>query len=359
MSQSRGVRVITALADITAPADLVTADNAVPALLGENDRRELHRAERALAELGQSPRYVVVDGTPGIPIGLLPVYPVARPYTVVPHPRLVLDGSPAARGWRTGRYLGSLGRAPALVAVDPTVASGPVRDALLRAGWRLVTGEADQLDFACFPLLDADSLATVLPLVESYDPVLVHSEEAFVAITFDSFTGYLAAQSRARREMIRRERRRFAAAGLRVAEVDLAARCDQLAPLLRNVEAKYGVAGGVDDYATYLRGLASAGGDRTTCLAVFGADDPQERDPLAFTVVWREDDGWRLRCWGCDHPRVDGTFTYFNLVVYEPLRLAISAGARRLVLGRGSLEAKVGRGAQLSRLTSVAVSLNR
>lgn len=353
MSQPRDVRVTTALADV------VTAANAEPALLGENDRRELLRAERALAEVGRSVRYVVVDGAPGVPVGLLPVYPVARPYTVAPHPRLVLDGSSATRGWRTGCYLGSLGRAPGLVAVAPTVPTGPVRSTLLREGWRLVTEEAGQLDFACFPLLDAESLAVALPLVESYDPVLVETVEPFVAITFDSFDGYLRALSRGRRATVRQEQRRFRETGLRIVEVDLSTRYDQLAPLLRNVEAKYGVAGTVEDYATYLLSIASTVGDQTTCLAVFGADDPQERDPVAFTVVWRQDDGWRLRCWGCDYARTDGTFTYFNLVVYEPLRLAVAAGARRLVLGRGSHEAKVGRGAQLSRLTSVAVALNR
>ncbi|MEH0971289.1 GNAT family N-acetyltransferase [Micromonospora sp. CPCC 205546] len=331
-----------------------------PALLGEADRRELVRAERALAEAGQSARYVVVDGDrPGIPIGLLPVYPVARPYTVAPHPGLVLDGSKAARGWRTGCYLGSLGRAPGLVAVDPTVEPGPVRAALVREAWRLVTEESDRLDFACFPLLDAELLADVVPLLAEHDPVLVETVEPFVPITFDSFDEYLGAQSRGRRAAIRQEQRRFQETGLRIVEVDLLTRYEQLAPLLRNVELKYGKTGDVEDYANYLLSIAKSVGDQTTCLAVFGEDDPQGHDPVAFTVAWRQGEVWRLRCWGCDYARTEGTFTYFNLVVYEPLRRAIAAGVRRLVLGRGSLEAKVGRGAQLSRLTSVAVSLNR
>ncbi|MFG2070956.1 hypothetical protein ACGFKZ_29255 [Micromonospora tulbaghiae] len=57
--------------------------------------------------------------------------------------------------------------------------------------------------------------------------------------------------------------------------------------------------------------------------------------------------------------RTAGTYSYFNLVVYEPLRLAIEAGAQQLVLGSGSLEAKLARGAELLRLTSVAVPLAR
>ncbi|MFF3867804.1 hypothetical protein [Micromonospora sp. NPDC001898] len=334
-----------------------TLSNDAPELLGESDRRELIRAERALADAGQSGRFVVARDAGAGPVGVLPVYPVARPYSAAPHPRLVLDGSTATQGWRTGCYLGSLGRAPAMVAVRPGMEPGPIRAALLKAGWDLVTERSDQLDFACFPLLDDELLAAVSPLVAVDDPVLVESLEAFIPVTFDSFAGYLAAQSRSRREMIRKEQRRFRSAGLRIIEVELSARHQELAPLLRNVEQKYHVAGTVDQYASYLAGIADSLGDQTTCLAVFGDDDPDAKEPVAFTVIWRQDGVWRLRCWGCDYERTAGAFAYFNLIAYEPLRLAIGAGAQRLVLGRGSLEAKLGRGAELLRLTSVAVPL--
>ncbi|MFF3868255.1 GNAT family N-acetyltransferase [Micromonospora sp. NPDC001898] len=343
---------------VTVSTDLFTVLRDVgPALAGQIDQLEMMRVDRALAAMGHVARYVVVGaGKPG-PKGLLPVYPVGQPYAVAPHPRLVLEGSEATRGWRTGCYLGSLGRAPAMAAVSPAAESGPVRAALLKAGWKLVTEQSERLDFACFPLLDDELLAAVLPLVAADDPVLVESNEAFIPVSFDSFPGYLTARSASRREMIRKEQRRFRAAGLRVVEVDLSAWHGRLAPLLRNVELKYGVAGTVQDYENYLASIARTLGDQATCLAVFGDDDPGRSDPVAFTVVWRQDKMWRVRCWGCDYERTAGTYSYFNLVVYEPLRLAIEAGAQRLTLGRGSLEAKLARGAELLRLTSVAVPL--
>ncbi|WP_326564453.1 GNAT family N-acetyltransferase [Micromonospora peucetia] len=345
---------------VTVSTDLIAVlRDAGPALVSEIDRLEMIRVDQALANIGQAAKYVVLgSGQPG-PLGLLTVYPVGWPYSVAPHPRLVLDGSEATRGWRTGCYLGSLGRAPAMVAVSPAAEAGPVRAALLEAGWKLVLEQSEGLDFACFPLLDDELLAAVMPLVAADDPVLVESNEAFVPVSYDSFAGYLAAQSSSRREMIRKEQRRFQAAGLRVVEVDLSARHRELAPLLRNVELKYGVAGTVEDYENYLLSIARTLGDQAICLAVFGDDDPHQSEPVAFTVIWRQDKVWRVRCWGCDYERTAGTYSYFNLVVYEPVRLAIEAGAQRLILGRGSLEAKLARGAELLRLTSVAVSLAR
>ncbi|MEH1124123.1 GNAT family N-acetyltransferase [Micromonospora sp. CPCC 206061] len=350
MTQSSGVRISTRLADVVTGRDDV--------LLDDVDRRELIRAERALAEVGQSARYVVVEDRPGIPIGLLPIYPVTRPYRVTPHPRLVLGGSRVTRGWRTGCYLGSLGRASGLVVVAPGAPPKPVREALVRDAWRLVTAEADQLDFACFPLLDAESLAAVLPQVAAQDPTLVTSDEPYIPIRFDSFAGYLATRPRKQQAMITREQRRFQGAGLRIVELDLLTRHSRLAPLLRNVEQRYTVAGTVEDYASYLAGIAETLGDQATCLVACHEDDPTGQDPVAFTVVSRQDTVRRIRCWGCDPSRVEGTYAYFNMVIYEPLRRAIATGARKLVLGRGSTEAKRRRGAELDRKTSVAVALN-
>lgn len=358
MTQLPDVQVRASLADV------VTA-GFHDGLLSEIDRRDLIRAERALAEAGQTARYVVVDGDrSGVPIGILPIYPVARPYRAAPHPRLLLGGSPVTRGWRTGCYLGSLGRASGLVAVAPGAESERVREALVREGWRLVTAEADSLDFACFPLLDAESLAAVLPVVAAHDPTLVASDEAYIPIGFDSFAAYLATQSRNQRGTIGREQRRFQEAGLRIVELDLLTRYRQLAPLLRDVEQRYTVAGTVEDYASYLAGIAHTLGDQAICLAACHEGDPTGQDPVAFTVISRQDSArqdpvWRIRCWGCDHPRVEGTYAYFNMVIYEPLRLAIAAGARKLVLGRGSIDAKRRRGAELDRQTTVAVALNR
>lgn len=361
MTPSSGVQVRTRLADIPGFAGGAFHDA---------DRRELIRAERALAEDGQTARYVVVEGDrPGAASGILPVYPVARPYRVAPHPRLLFGGSPVTRGWRTGCYLGSLGRSSGEITVATGVDPQPVRAALVREGWRLVTAEADGLDFACFPLLAAESLAAVSPVVAPHEPALVTTDDAYIPITFDSFAAYLATHSRNQRGTIAREQRRFQEAGLRIVELDLPTRYRQLAPLLRNVEQRYTVAGTVEDYASYLAGLAHTLGDQAICLAACHEGDPTGQDPVAFTVVSRQtmvqqttmlqDMVCRIRCWGCDHPRVEGAYAYFNMVIYEPLRLAIAAGARKLVLGRGSIDAKRRRGAELDRRTSVAVALGR
>lgn len=299
--------------------------------------------ERIRAGFGLAVFYLVARSSTKEPIGVLPVYPATGPLPPAISPAAVFGVE-----WTSGWYLGSPGLSPAVIPIAPGASSGPVRAALARAALELAVRAA--VEYACFPLLDADLLGTVTPLIAPERRLVVHREEAYLDITFDSLDGYLRNHGPDRRKKLRKERRRFRESGLRLAHGDLLAEHRRLAPLLHNVESRYGVQEPVEAYEAYLASIARVLGGDTRCLVAYDGDEP-----VAFTVVWARGPVWRVRCWGCDYMRTAGSYAYFNLCVYEPVALAAEAGAERLFLGECTLGAKRRRGAQTRVLTWLAV----
>jgi Lantibiotic dehydratase, N terminus/Peptidogalycan biosysnthesis/recognition len=321
---------------------LAAADSS---LLPAGAVEELVRTERLHAAHGLSVRYAVATDGRRV-CGLLPIYPAVPPFPTYADPHALIG--PREGGWTRGSYLGSLGRLPNVAA-----AAGPDRAETLHG---LVTkaldvAAADGAEFACAPLL-RDGL--VEHVRRSFGPDLVvgrTTHEAVIDIAFSSFEGYVKSLP-ARQRQVRRERRRFAECGLTVDEVPLIDAVRDLAPLMRNVERKYGNDEPVEVSETYLVSIALAMGAQATTLVAHDG-----RSPVAFSVIWRPGPDWRVRSWGCDYARTGRTLAYFNLVYYEPIARAAASGARRLVLGTEALEAKLERGARLDRLTTVGLPL--
>lgn len=306
---------------------------------------ELVRVERLYAAQGDQVRYVVATDRSGRLRGLLPVYPVSRRSGSAVDPE-ALFGAAAAR-WGRGTYLGSLGTLPNVVT-----ASGPDRDEVLRALFErgVELAAAAESDFVCVPQLDDGIAPAVAAGLPARSIARSTSCDAIIDVTFTSFDGYLASLP-ARRRQFRRERRRFAESPLRLFEVSLVDAVRELAPLLHNVERKYGSRDPLEVHEIYLLTTGLAMRDASTTLVACHG-----RTPVAFSVIWERGPDWLVRCWGCDYQRTSGTCAYFNMVFYEPLLRAAGRGARSVNLGTEALVPKRQRGARLRRLTTLGVA---
>jgi predicted N-acyltransferase len=144
---------------------------------------------------------------------------------------------------------------------------------------------------------------------------------------------------------IRKEMRRFAAAGYELAVEPLSQCWYEAGPLVANVQQKYGHADTADDCRAGLRTQAEAL-DRHSL--VFTARRRGRLVGCALFYAWRTTLHGRVV--GFDYPALSNAAEYFNLLFYEPLRYAYEHGYAALRLGISSYEAKVGRGARAAPL---------
>jgi predicted N-acyltransferase len=206
-------------------------------------------------------------------------------------------------------------------------------------------------DVVCAPMLNDQQYEWVRSAFPACGPPASETSEAYLDLCFESFDGYIAGLPASWRAKRRKERRRFLESGLDLRVTPPSTVATGAAPLLAQVEQKYGAAGAVIQREwSYLTSTAVAMGRHGSALVA-----EQDGRLVAFSVVWDTGRHWRVRCWGCDYgaPVVRESFAYFNLVVYEPLIRATAAGVCRLVLGTGSLPAKLERGAAVRRLRSL------
>jgi hypothetical protein len=163
--------------------------------------------------------------------------------------------------------------------------------------------------------------------------------------------GFVAAQPYHRRQRMRREVRAFAGKGGRLDVLAGAA----AGPVLSEVAV-------LEERAAHARGepltSAMAAEVNARIFAEFGAD--------AYAVLVRDASGTAVACAvlvgagtrvllrtvGMDPDRARPLGAYFQAVVYGPLAVAARRGARTVLLGPGSLEPKLLRGARLVVLVS-------
>jgi peptidoglycan biosynthesis/recognition FemAB-like protein len=297
-------------------------------LLNEQTARELERVERIRNVADADSAYVVALDEAGTACGLVPVY---------------RDGDHAR--------IGSIDTMPSWTFHGPDCPVETVEALFAAAAGEAGSRGATRISA---PLLDDDLLAPVLAaarrVTPDAEPVRRVTHEGVVDVTFRSFDGYVDSLLARRRRIVRRQRRRFLESDVDVAAVSLVDACADLAPLLHQVESKYGHDRTVDECATYLATTGAAMGRYGRTLVAV-----HRRRPVAFTTVWDQGDGWRMRFWGCDYaaPVVRDAYLYFNLSYYEPLVRAGQAGASCVYLGTESLTVKQERGAWLRRLTTV------
>jgi predicted N-acyltransferase len=324
------------------------------ALLTRQEAGELDRIERLREIDGLATRYVVaVDG--GVAVGLLPLFPSPGEALA---PNRIAEHYPGRAD--------DLRRAGAVLLVGSDMAG---------ASTFLVTGDSQDVaadmvsaasdvagrmgaQFVCAPMLDDRQHSWVSSAAPWCGPPASEPSEAYLDLDFESFDAYVATLPSAWRAKRRRERRRFLESGLHLRTVPPAVMPADAAGLLAQVESKYGGASDRShrEIRTYLRTTAMAMGRDATALVA-----EQDGRLVAFSVLWDTGSGWRVRSWGCDYRAsvIRESFAYFNLVVYEPLIRAVAAGVSRLVLGSGSLPAKVERGAAVRRLRSLCWEVPR
>jgi predicted N-acyltransferase len=159
-------------------------------------------------------------------------------------------------------------------------------------------------------------------------------------VSWDRLDGYLGSLGGRRRQRARRETRSFSEAGFQVTTARLADCCEECAPLLDNVQRRYGHRSTVRKQLAYLERQASVL-DRHSIVHLC-----RRSGSLAgFSLAYRWEGELFVRCFGLDYAAVrpsDGA--YFNLVYYLPIARAIAEGLRAVHLGIESYEAKLLRG---------------
>jgi hypothetical protein len=174
-------------------------------------------------------------------------------------------------------------------------------------------------------------------------PVLL-KPDAWISVPEGDLSQWLATVTSSRRQLIRRETRKFEAVGYEVEDVLLTAEVAELAgQLLTNTEARYGHSAHPDARIRFLTRQAEelAGQGRVLLLRRPGGE------PVGYCLYYLYGETLFLRSAGFDYFRLADAAEYFNLVYYHPLRRAIAAGARWIHAGVEAVAAKALRGAEL------------
>ncbi|MEU9851934.1 GNAT family N-acetyltransferase [Streptomyces sp. NPDC047974] len=166
-----------------------------------------------------------------------------------------------------------------------------------------------------------------------------------------TFADYCAGLRSRHRISLRREYQRFLAAGYELGTERLGSCLEEAAPLLANLQSKYG-------HATTAADTVRMFADQAACLddhsVVFTA---RSRGRLVAVSVMYE---WKgtlyARAAGFDYEALRDAYEYYGICYYTPIDYMSGRGLDRLHLGIGAYGAKVNRGALLSPLWTVALA---
>lgn len=281
-------------------------------------------------------------------VAALPVYSLPpaenRYYQPTLHfPRLAGDG-PSVLAGSQGGYRNQLIVHDGLVPADRQHA---IR--LLLASLRELTCQRGQ-DHAYFLFLTAGSAAELSRACPRARPELAYVGDTWITIEGSGFDDYLGALSRDRRQMVRREIRRFAEAGLTITAEDPVSLLPETARLMAQLEHKHGSETSEQEIASVLGDHYRALGPGAVTFACW-----LDGKPVGVSVGFAWGDKLYMRSAGFDYQALPGKFEYFNLVLYEPVRYCLRNGLRAVHLGATAHEAKVMRGARLSPLFNLAL----
>ncbi|MFJ5631798.1 GNAT family N-acetyltransferase [Streptomyces goshikiensis] len=166
---------------------------------------------------------------------------------------------------------------------------------------------------------------------------------------FDDYCDTLVSRRRSR--VLKREYARFLKAGYELGRQTLAESLEEAAPLLANLQTKYGHETEVDD-------VFRAFADQARCLddqsVVFTARSGGRLIAVSVMYEWRG--ALYARAAGFDYEALQGAFEYYGVCCYLPIDYMSTRGLTELHLGIGAYGAKVGRGARLSPLWTVALA---
>jgi uncharacterized protein len=174
--------------------------------------------------------------------------------------------------------------------------------------------------------------------------------DAYLALPFTDFDGYLSSLSAGRRGAIRREIAAFRRRGLSVSTVPLASCAERVPTLMANVERKYGRPAEISVLSEIVAGYIEHIESESRVFACFA-----EGDLVAFSLFFEWEGNLYARSFGIDYDHHESnSFTYFNVLFYEPIKYALERGLDGVHLGP-STPAKAARGARIRPLWSLVV----
>ncbi|MBT2365578.1 GNAT family N-acetyltransferase [Streptomyces sp. ISL-10] len=164
-------------------------------------------------------------------------------------------------------------------------------------------------------------------------------------------TAYCGSLRSRNRVELKREYARFRDAGYRLGRQRLSECLDEAAPLLANLQTKYGHSVTAEQSRTAFAWQAASLDD---CSVVFTARDGGKLVALSVMYAWRGT--LYARAVGFDYEALRDAFEYYGVCYYLPIDYMSSHGLNALHLGIGSYGAKTNRGARVAPLWTVALA---
>lgn len=312
---------------------------------------------RSIEDLGVfEARHLIANDEQGRTLGVLPTYLARTPANPRYDPFRIfgqeLTGSAVQEAWQPVL----LGGVPAgyrnELLLDQRLAPRR-REEVLRHLWAQFGQLADELGAGCAGLLylTSDALRPLCDCLPEDVPVLLTGAECWLEVPSGSFDAYMGRLSSRRRSIVRRDLAAFADTKATIELRSLAESHRDLAPLLANLQRRYGSPVADDAVADRLRAQAA-------CLDRFSVVFVCLHDgiPIGFSLGYQFGDAFYVRLCGFDYERTGPGAEYFNVVFYEPIRYALEHGLTTLHFGMESYRAKLLRGCRLEPLWSVVAA---
>ncbi|MGE5830474.1 MAG: GNAT family N-acetyltransferase [Micromonosporaceae bacterium] len=314
--------------------------------------RGFYSSPRWLHFVEDDPRYdawyLVARRGPDL-LGVMPVYLPSG------HVRAGVDGyydpsavfnTPAGVGdparWRPALLAGGRTGYETELLLRPGLPAGTRRCVLKQMLTRLrLLATAWDVPAIAFMYLTPAAVAELAPVVGT-PPLLVDLTAAIPLEGCDSFDDYLGRLTGHRRRRVRHEIQEFRSSGCAIRRVRPSDGIGILAPLMAEHHHRYGHDDSTEMLATHLAKHAEHLDDLGHLLVCEDAGTP-----VGALLAYEWEHAWYARAVGIADGLRGQACTYFNLVFYEPIRLAIERGVTRYLLGPSTVGAKVKRGATL------------
>lgn len=206
----------------------------------------------------------------------------------------------------------------------------------------------DQTRAAWLMYLSSEDTSALEGILPHGALILLTDADTCLDVQWDSFDDYLKDLSSQRRYAVKREIKYFRNSGAKTSAHRFTPEiCSTLAPLLANVQAKHSKPRSVEWLTRYLEQQAQfLEQDSIVFLC------RRDARVVGFSLFFRFQRKLYGRVVGLNYSSATHS-EYFNLLFYEPIRLAIEEGFRTIHLGIDAYEAKLARGATLRPLWSI------
>ncbi len=293
-------------------------------------------------------RYLVARDDSGSMLGALPTYLMRSAHGYGMYNPFELFARPALREageiekWLPTAFGGSRSGYHNEIIVDRTLDDddrvGVVRT-LLSGFWHYArSASAGSL---AFMYLSRAALQVLKPLIDADALVFFSGAETYLEVRWTSFDDYVASLASSRRRHLRREMDTFAKRGCAVNITRLSRCCDQIGPLLANVQQKYGHRASPKEMTSQLLMQAEELDPYSHVLLCHRGGQL-----IGFSLLYEWSGQLYVRALGFDYAMSLDSAVYFNLAFYGPIQLAIANKLGSVSFGLESYEAKFRRGAQ-------------